>query len=109
MGTAANKEKRTKQQGPNIKTPTDIGNSSKQRETNQKTRTQHKLQQTMGITANTEERTKTQGPNIKTPTDIGNSSKHRETNQKQGPNINSNRQWELQQTQRNEPKHKAPT
>ena len=51
-----------------------------------KTRPQHKLKQTMGITANTEKRTKTQGPNI-----------------------NSNRQWESQQTKRNEPKHKAPT
>ena len=39
----------------------------------------------MGITANTEKRTKTQGPNI-----------------------NSNRQWESQQTQRNEPKNQGP-
>ena len=65
MGIAANTEKRTKTQGPNIKNPTDIGNSSKHRETNQKTRTQHKLQQTMGITANIEKRTEKQGPNIK--------------------------------------------
>ena len=108
MGITANTEKRTKTQGPNINsnrqwesqqtqrnepknkdptlTPTDNGNHSKHRETNQKTRTQHKPQQTMGITANTEKRTKTQGPNI-----------------------NSNRQWESQQTQRNEPKNKDPT
>ena len=36
MGITVNTEKQTKTQGPNIKTPTDIGNSSKQRQTNQK-------------------------------------------------------------------------
>ena len=63
----------------------------------------------MGITANTEKRTKTQGPNINSNRQWESQQIQRNEPKKQGPNINPYRQWESQQTQRNEPKHKAPT
>ena len=63
----------------------------------------------MGITANTEKRTKTQGPQHKLQQTMGITANTEKRTKTQGPNINSNRQWESQQTQRNEPKNKAPT